>query len=192
MYLWSNAALPSYSDEFKTNKWDAAIANMHTHVHTHRRARAYTHTHTRTNTRLVYWDDFHRNSWAAEDEAPWFISEFLRELPLMVYCCVLQWVAVCYSVLQYVAAWCSVCNSNLYESCLSWYTAVSCSVLQYLAVSCIMLQSVAACVIWISARAASIGILQCVAVCCSVLQCGAVWCSVLQCIAVYCSVLQRV
>jgi len=83
---------------------------------------------------------------------------------------VLQYVAVCCSVLQCVVVCCSVLQC----------VAVCCSVLQCgsVAVCCSVLQCIA--------------VRQCVAVCCSVLQCialrqcVAVCCSVLQCIAVCC------
>jgi len=69
--------------------------------------------------------------------------------------CVSPQVAVCCSVLQCVAVWCSV--SRLKLQCV----AMCCSVLQCVAVWC----------------GVSRLKLQCVAVCCSVLQCVAVWCS---------------
>jgi len=72
---------------------------------------------------------------------------------------VLQCVAVCYSVLQRVAACCSVLQC----------VAVCCSVLQRVAACCSVFQCVAVC-----------SVLQCVAGCCIVLQCVAVRCSALQ------------
>jgi len=63
-----------------------------------------------------------------------------------------------YSVMQWVAVWCSELQC----------VAVSCSVMQWVAVWC--------------------SELQCDAVSCSVMQCSAVWCSELQCVAMSCSV----
>ena len=77
---------------------------------------------------------------------------------------VLQFVAVCCSVLQ-----CVEC------------VAVCCSVLQCVAVCCSVLQCVACVCCGCSAWYASS-----VAACCNVLQCVAVCCSVLQCVAVCC------
>jgi len=88
----------------------------------------------------------------------------------------MQCVAVCGSVLQYIAVCCSLVQC----------VAVCGSVLQYVAVCCSLVQCVAVCCI----------VLQCVAVFCSVLQygsmlqCLAVCCSVLQCVSVFCSALQ--
>jgi len=95
-----------------------------------------------------------------------------------VCCSVLQCVAVCYRVLQ----------------CVTVCVAVCCSVLQYVAVCCSMLQCVAVCYSVLQCVAVCVAVccsmLQYVAVCCSVLQCVAVHCRVLPCIAVYGSVLQ--
>jgi len=88
-------------------------------------------------------------------------------------------VAVCCSVLQYVAV-CPVCCSVLQ------YVAVCCSVLQYVAV-CPVCCSVYVLLLCQSAKLASVGVARVVQVCCSVLQCVAVCCSVssvLQCLHV--------
>jgi len=86
-------------------------------------------------------------------------------------CSVLQCAAVRYSVLQRVAACCSVLQSNgsLYRH-THWGVCFGFSAQPFV--------NVAVCC----------SVLQCVAVCCSVLQCAAVCCSVLQCVAVCCSV----
>ena len=102
--------------------------------------------------------------------------------------CVLQCVAVCYSLLQ--------CAVVLFAATTSWSyscTTVRCSVLQCVAVCCSGLQCVAVCC------GVCCNVLQCVAVRCSVLQCHlqqqkpgrtlalrcvAVCCGVLQCVAV--------
>ena len=86
--------------------------------------------------------------------------------------CVLQCVALCYSLLQCASVYCFVLQR----------VVVCCSILQSNAVCCSVLQCVAVCC----------SVLQCTAVCCSVLQCVAVCCSVLQCVAVCCRMLQRV
>ena len=77
----------------------------------------------------------------------------------------LQFVAVCYSQLQYVAVCCiaplaQLLYSVLLPSVLLWMIAVSCSELQWVTVSCIALRWFAVCC----------SVLQCVAVCSSVLQ----------------------
>jgi len=106
-----------------------------------------------------------------------------------VHCNVLQCIAVCCGVLQCDVMCCSVCCSVL--QCVAVCCGVlqcdvmCCSVLQCVAVCCSVLQCVAVCCVAVCCR-----VLQCVAVCCSVLQCVAVCCSVLQCVAVCCSVLQ--
>jgi len=101
----------------------------------------------------------------------------------------LQCVAVCCSVLQWVTVSCSglQCETKSDgrhgsdgEHCLSGDDR--CSVLQCVAVCCSVLQCVAVCC----------SVLQCAAVCCSGLQCAAVFCSVLHCVAVCCSGLQWV
>ena len=83
---------------------------------------------------------------------------------------VLQYVAVCCSLLHCVTVYCSmvqcvaVCYCIVVQCGVVW-----CSVLQYAEVCC--------------------SVLPCVAVCCSVWQCVALCCSVLQCVAVCCSAL---
>jgi len=73
--------------------------------------------------------------------------------------------------------------------------AVCCSVLQYVAVCCVAVcdKRTKFHLRFITERSLiRYSVLQCVAVCCSVLQCVAVCCSVLQCVAVCCSMLQCV
>ena len=91
--------------------------------------------------------------------------------------CVLQYVAVCGSMLQWVS------NEGV---------AGCCRVLQCVTVCCSVLQDVAVCRNVSQCVAVRCRVLQRVAVCCSVLRCAAVCCSVLQCVAVCCSVLQCV
>jgi len=74
-------------------------------------------------------------------------------------CSVLQCVAVCCSVLQYVTAFCKNWN-HLFGAHLPQRTCAHEAMLQCVAVCC--------------------SVLQCAAVCCSVLQCVAVCCTVLQ------------
>ena len=97
-----------------------------------------------------------------------------QSLPCQVCCSVLQYVAVCCSVLQCVAV--ASYQSPPYQVC--------CSALQRVAVCCILsvttVPGVWQCV------AVSYSALQCVPLC--VLQCVAECCSVLQCVAVCCSV----
>jgi len=86
------------------------------------------------------------------------------------------------SVLQCVAACCSVLQLNLWRIHVPHPAdtgAVCCGVLQCVAVCCSVLQCVAVCcsVLW-QYPVSSI-------VCCSVLQCFAVCCGVLRCVAVY-------
>ena len=137
-------------------------------------------------------------------------------------CCSVLWcVAVrynalqCVTVLQHVAACCSVlyCYRSLTLSCFTrssgnklFQFTLHCSVLQCVVVRCSVLQvccSILQCVavrqkfdtflirqiVWKYTLPIQI---PCLAVCCSVLQCVAVCCSVLQCVAVRCSVLQCV
>jgi len=135
-----------------------------------------------------------------------------------VCCSALHFVAVCYSVqqvpsryvtvLQCVAACCSVlqvCCSVLQcvdmdlNECRSLHEmSVCCSMLQRVAACCSVLQCVAVRCSVLPRAAIPFTICQCVAVscsvlqvCCSVLQRVAVRCSVLQCVAVCCSALQR-
>ena len=97
----------------------------------------------------------------------------------------LQFVAVCCSVLQYVAvrrgvlvgvSCCILLNNTLY------HTAPHCTTLQHTAACCSMLECVAVC------RGLLVGVsscmlqVLCVAVCCRVFQCVAVCCSMLQCV----------
>ena len=117
-------------------------------------------------------------------------------------CNVLQCVAVCRRVLQWVAVGCNWLNqlhhpayqiaqfkqinrpidiSNSYTVCIL-RVAACCSVLQCVAACCSVLQCVAVCC----------SVLQCVAVCCCGLQCVAVGCSVLQCVTVWCNMVQGV
>ena len=86
-----------------------------------------------------------------------------------VCCSVLQWIAVCCTVLQ-----CVLTLTHLYV-----IFAVCCSVLQCVAVCCSVLQCVAVCWHWLI----HMWYLECFGVCCSVLQCVAVCCSVLQFVA---------
>ena len=100
----------------------------------------------------------------------------------------LQCVAGCCSVLQFVAVCCSVewIRDNSHEwihghvgwihGYVKWIIAECCSVLQCVAV-------LRACMTPLMSRYMDMlgGVLQCVAVCCSVLQYVAVCCSVLQC-----------
>jgi len=117
-------------------------------------------------------------------------------------------VCVCFSLLQYVAVWCSVLQSFtvILMTCALIaprpillqvvYTCVAacCSMLQCVtaycrsfAVCCSVLQCVAvilATCALIAPRPILLQVMQmCVAVCCSVLQCVAACCSVLQCVA---------
>jgi len=79
---------------------------------------------------------------------------------------VVQFVAVCYSVLQ-----CAAVSCDVYVSVLQWDPVPPYNpLLHYVAGCC--------------------SVLQCVAVCCSVLQCVVVGCRALQCVAVCISVLQ--
>ena len=118
--------------------------------------------------------------------------------------------SVCCSVLQRVAANCSVlqcvvvrrkrvnephCRNAL--RCV----AVCCGALQFVAVCCGVIHCLAVrckrvsepdCRSILQCAAVRCSVLQWVAVCCSVLQCVAAYCSVLQCVAVCCSVLQCV
>ena len=84
-------------------------------------------------------------------------------------------VAVCCSVLQYIAVWCSVVPTWLSLVQLNCFIVMQC-----VAVSCSVLQCGALCC----------SVLQCLAVSCSVLQCLAVCYSVVHCVAVSCSALQ--
>ena len=110
-----------------------------------------------------------------------------------------QSVAVCYSVLQCGAMWCSVLHRRARRLRVTPFctlellarqrqprvlqcVAVCCSVLLCAAVCCSVLQCVAVCCC----------VLLCVAVCCSALLCVAGCCCVLQCVAVCCNVLQCV
>jgi len=132
---------------------------------------------------------------------------------------VLQHVAVCCNVLQCVATHCGTFWGGCPGHRLI-RVAVCCSVLQYVAVCCSMLQSVwcsvlqcavaRCCVLQCAAECCSV--LQCVAaplgefrpmcvamccsmlqsVCCSVLQCGVACCNLLQCVAMCCSTSWRV
>jgi len=95
----------------------------------------------------------------------------------------LQCVAVCYSVVQFVAVW-LICSTWRGGRHLLQCVAVCCSVLQ--------------CVLQYGVYAAHeeeldmcCSVLQCVVVCCSVLQCVAVCCSVLQCVAVLLACIMR-
>jgi len=104
--------------------------------------------------------------------------------------------AVCYSMLQCVAVYCSVLQYLAVCCSMLQCVAVSCSVLQYVAVGCSMMQWVAVSVLYYVAECCRVGwrgratlahaVLQRVEVCCS--QCVAPCCS--QCVAVPCSVLQ--
>jgi len=93
-------------------------------------------------------------------------------------CSVLQCVAVCCKLLQFVVAECYsvlLCDAVRMLFLHDLSIAVCCSVLQCVAMCCNVLQCVAVCC----------SVLQCVvAVCCSVLQCVAVCCCVLLCVAV--------
>jgi len=82
---------------------------------------------------------------------------------VLLYCSLLQCLAVCGSVLQCVA----VCCCNVLQQYVALYR-------------------------WRHHDDGGIVVLQCVAVCCSVLQCVAVCCSVWEYLAVCCSVLQCV
>jgi len=95
----------------------------------------------------------------------------------------LQCVAVCYIVLQFVVREQLVIIKQ--DFCIAVHKECVFSVLQCVAVRCSVLQ----CVQCVPVRCS---VLQCVAVSCSVLQCVAVCCSVLQCVAVCCGVLQCV
>ena len=117
---------------------------------------------------------------------------------------------MCCSVLQCVAAWCSVlplivldlllrlvstgathCNTLQHNTLLAstsntlLHTATHCNTTYHLSplVCCSILQYIA---VGLQCIAVWRSVLQCVAVCCSVLQCVAVCCSVLQCGAVCC------
>jgi len=81
-----------------------------------------------------------------------FCAHLLACLLHLVWCSVLQCVAVCCSVLQCVAA-----RALTRLPCSSHRVPTSPSMLQYVAVCCSMLQYVAVCC----------SVLQCVAVCCS-------------------------
>jgi len=82
----------------------------------------------------------------------------------------LQYVVVCYSVLQCVVMVC-------------------CTVLQRVIVCCSVLQCIAD-PMYVAVYCST---LQCVVVCCDgVLQCVAVQCNVLQCVAVWCNIVLRV
>ena len=105
-------------------------------------------------------------------------------------CSVLQYVAVCCSMLQcaaHVRGCCSRCAAVCYAYC---------SVLQHTAACCIVSHCVAGCCRMLQCadsnkKLNSVGCQGHVAACCSVLQCVAVCevcCSVLQCVAVCCSV----
>ena len=97
----------------------------------------------------------------------------------------LRCVAVCCSVLQYVAVFPKRAQA-IQEPCKTGKR----SVLQCVAVCCSALQCVAVCCSVLQCAAVCCSVLQCVAVCCSVLQYVAVCYSVLQCAAVCCSILQ--
>jgi len=77
-----------------------------------------------------------------------------------VWCIVLQYVAVCYSVLQCANL---SARETFGKTSPGAPLGLGCSALYYIAVCC--------------------SVLQCAAVCCSVLQCGAACCSVLQSVA---------
>ena len=87
---------------------------------------------------------------------------------------VLQYVAVFCSVLQRVEVWLPSAPIKMMLSTLCLTHSVCCSVLRCVAVCCSVLHSM----------------LQCVSVCCRMLQCVAVCCSVLQCVAMCCNELQ--
>jgi len=96
---------------------------------------------------------------------------------------VLQCVAVCCSMLQYVSVRSGVLSCD----------AACCSVLQRVAACCSVLQCVVVCYRSTGNTNAWNGdkdgrsVLQCAAVRCSVLQCDAACCSVLQCVVMCCS-----
>jgi len=90
----------------------------------------------------------------------------------VVYCSVLQCVAVCCSMLQCVAV-----RLQSGEVASRPYLAVCCSVLQCVSVCCSMFAE--------QRRRLVAPILRCVAVRCSALQCVAVCCTIFQCAAVY-------
>ena len=105
-------------------------------------------------------------------------------------CCMLQCVAQFCAVLHNVAQYCTLLQ------CFA-YVAVCCSVLQFVAdtiraTDCGRLQCVAVCYSLLWCVAQCYNVLQCVAVCCSVLQCVAVCCIVLQRVAVCCFAFQSV
>jgi len=129
----------------------------------------------------------------------------------------LQYVAVCCSVLQCVAAWCSVLQCVAHSPRLARQNVnlrihvavywIFCCVLQCVAVCCSMLQCVAVCCSLVQCSAVCctfattcetkrestysccslLNLLLCVAVCCSVLQRVAAYCSILQCAVVCCT-----
>ena len=111
----------------------------------------------------------------------------------------LQCVAVCCIVLQYVAGVFQVCCSVTYQSAsvlgskMSHYNTLQTHLQRTCntpSTHCNILQSV----LGFSAGGVDVccNVLQCVVICCSVLQCVAVWCRVVQCVAVCCSMLQCV
>jgi len=123
---------------------------------------------------------------------------FIGLLCWYVCCSVLQCVVVWNSVLQRVAACCSVWSSVkdvtrihriVMLVCLLQCVAVSCRMC--VAVWCNVLQCVAAFLVTSKISRAFIG-LMCWYVCCSVLPCVVVWCSVLQRVAACCSVFSSV
>jgi len=120
---------------------------------------------------------------------------------------VLQCVAVCCNMLQYMestAARCQVCCSAPHRKSVLQCDAVHCSVLQCVAVLFAVRSSVLHTLIHghtsnLHCVAVCCSALQCVAVCCSLLQCFLHWLhlqcatvcrNVLYCVAVRCSVLQ--
>jgi len=105
-----------------------------------------------------------------------------------LYCNVFKCVAVC--VVVCVAMCCSVLSCRL---SFSWHTDCGCWFqdlpLQCVAVCCIVLRRVVVCCSVLQRAAVCWSVLQCVAACCSVLQRVAVCCSVLQCVAACCRAL---
>ena len=101
-------------------------------------------------------------------------------------------------MLQYVAVCCSVLQRSHHALMPPSHFTMCCSVLQCVVVCCSMLHCVAVCCRHLITLRCLRAITLCVAVCCSELYCAAiisrnsVRCSVLQCFAVCCSVLQCV
>jgi len=155
---------------------------QHTAKHCNTLQRAATHCNTLQQTILVRWNWQGNPLRLVFRKAIYLALETLNPKSLLlfrkrVHSNMSQCVAMCRSVLQYVAVCCNMLQC----------VAMCRSVLHYVVVCCNMSQCVAICRSVLQCVAVCCNMSQCVAICCSVLQYVAVCCNMLQCITMYCS-----